>query len=1026
MKLNFITGKNRSDGTEYCIDKMLSYPLKKRIFYIVPEQFTLESEKALIKKRSSLLNIDVTSFNRLRFHLSAQAGKIEREFLDDEAKSMILRRITEGLELEIFKASSGKQGFLDSIEAVISEFYRFKITPSRLKENLAKLLSNAENTPFLKKMNEIALIYQAYDNFISEKYISSDTLLDIVAEQIKHTDIFDDAAVFIDGFNSFTSQEYAVIKEIFPFASSVTVSLCFDGKAEGVLSDPLSDPFFETKNTAVKLRKIFTEVFPEGGKITTVGTTAKCPKPPALKHLESSFFSYPPKIFGKAPNIRLISAINKKAEVSAVCDEILALTNNNLRYRHIAIILCDPSYTPLLKAALKARDLPDFTDSPAPIISHPCIRFILSLVKTAAAFRTKDILTLLKTGLTKISSEEACELENFAAEYGIDNYKWQMEFKNPYFENIREALTDIISPLINAVSQKSPPTVSKLNKALFASIEKSGFFTKYKDLMENEKDKIILSRHKQVWESAVSTFDKTEEFLGDVSVDLETYAKILESGFAKKTTATIPLYQDSITIGDINRSRLPDIKALFIIGANKGSLPKAFSDDGLLSDSERADLKEADMEIAADTKEQLSLEYLKIYQILTKPTERIYLTLSLGTNNGDSLEPSEIVEKLSTIYQTPVEVYPDAPTAPENTSVFEPVEQIPEELTDELLGTPLTLSASKLENYSKCPFSFFLKYALRLKENKDFDIDALDRGNLIHSLMEGFFKADPDPKNVTEQEISQKTAELLPPLIKETIPKLLDENGAISDSIIKYRLRLIQNIANTSLKAAVSQLKSGDFTPSDFEAAFGKDSALSPIDLGGGISLVGKIDRVDLCEKNGVSYIKITDYKGSAHSISETELKNGLTLQLPLYLLAYTEEKQKQHSADYRPAALIYFTYSDPVITDEKITSPEEAEKKRAEKFALSGIVSDAALPYLNNSDADFTKNLDVKTEEEFNAILKTAKEISFQKGKAIKSGSFPVRPYKFKDRDGCGFCPYSGICKIDLDKSKFKDISKP
>ncbi|MCD8238620.1 MAG: PD-(D/E)XK nuclease family protein [Clostridiales bacterium] len=1028
MELNFITGRSQAAGTEYCIDKMLSLPQSQRIFYIVPEQFTLESEKALVAKRNSLLNIDVVSFNRLRFHLSALDGKIDREFLDDEAKSMILRRITEGLSLELFKGLDGRQGFLDSIESVISEFYRFKISPSKLKENLSKLAPAPENTSFLKKMNEISAIYEAYDSFVSEKYIFSDSILDIVAEQIKHSSLFDGSAVFIDGFNSFTKQELGVIKEIFAFAESVSVSLCYEGKIDNTPSDPLTDPFYETKTTALKLRRIFTEVFPEGGKINTVETQYEDKKLPPFSHLEKYFFDYPPKVFkGGAPNIRQIAAVNKKAEVSAVCDEILSLTESNMRYRDIAIILCDTSYMPLLKSALKSRGLPDFTDTPLPISTHPCIRFILSLIKTAEAFHTRDILTLLKTELTKISAEKAYALERFAAEYGIEGFKWQSEFKNSYFEAIRKDITDMVSPLRELFAESKEAKVSDLNKALFECIEKSGFYGKYKTLAENETDPVLSSRHKQVWEQAVSTFDKAEEFLGDTSITLETFGKILESGFAKKSTATIPLYQDSITIGDVNRSRLPKIKALFIVGANKGSLPKAFPDDGLLSDSERAALKEMDMEIAADTKEQLSLEYLKIYQIMTKPSERLYLTYSLGTNEGGPLEPSEIVEKLITIFKTPVEVYSDKAISPENTDVFEPKEEIAPELTEKLLGTPLTLSASKLESYSQCPFSFFLTYVLRLKENKVFDIDPLDRGNIIHSLLEEFFKAYPDVNNIDEEKIDGVIASLMPELIKENCPKLLDDEGKVSEElpVMKYRLRLIEKIAAASVKAAVSQLKAGDFVPSEFEAAFGEDKPYKPIDLGDGISLVGKIDRVDICEKNGASYIKITDYKGSAHSVDSAEIANGTSLQLPLYLLAYTEEKKKEQGADFRPAALVYFTYKDPILTDNKITSAEEADACRKEKYELSGIVSNKAFAFLNKSDIGFTNKLEVKTEEELYEILKTAKDVSFLKGRELQKGFFPVRPYKYGNKDGCAYCPYDGICKINIDKSKFKDIEK-
>ncbi len=1033
MKLNFVLGKSGKGKTSYCIDEMLKAPLSKRIIYIVPEQFTLESEKKLTALRKSLINIDVVSFNRLRFHMAAETGSIRKEFLDDESKRMILRRLICGLSLKSLNISADKPGAIERIDSVISEFYRFGISCDILRRKLDEI--EAENKGFGEKMRDILAIYESYDSFISEKYISSDQILDYVAEKIKDSSLFDGSFVYIDGFNSFTAQEYRVISEILAYAEQTTVTLCMEKAVEKSEGDVLLDPFYETKKAYVRILGIFRELFPKEGRVKNIYPDFVPAKKEALRHMEREFFELTPRKYkAPSPEINIISGVNMRAEVSAVCNDICRLAENGVRYREMAVILCDPSYLPVFRNELKKRDIPDFTDGRTPVVSHPCAVFMLSLVNMLAYNLSSEyVFGFLKTELTDISRDDIMQLEKYALARGIDGYRWGYEFKDRHMESIRKKLMYIIEPMYESFAPSKEYTVSDINRKVFEVIDRAKFYKKYSPLTNDKGDRVLASRYKQVWEQVVSTFDKMEEFLGDQQVTLEEYAEILKTGFAGKSVATIPLYGDNIIIGDIERSRLPEIKAMFVLGAVRGSLPRKFDDDGLINDSERELMKEKGMELAAGSDELLSLEYLKIYQIMTKSSEYITISFPIGNNSGEKLEKSEIVEKIENMFNIETTVYGEEVNTPSRSDPFLPDEYLSEDLTKIIFGNETTLSSSRLDRYIKCPFSYFLKYILKLKEEKAFEINSLDKGNIMHGIMENFFRKTDGDYELSDEEIVRLVDEIMPEVLKENIPDIFGDENKLPENMLKlkYFCRVMEKTACTSLKAGIDQLKRGSFMPTEYEVSFGSKSEdmFPAIDLGSSIKLEGKIDRVDLYEKDNNIYVKITDYKSSVQTIDFTEIYNGLKLQMILYLKAYISERQKREGVGKKvsPSGLMYFTFRNP-MTDEDKTGIDKAKEFIANSFRPVGIISNdkeniAALE--NNGDKSYFKNLECVSEDKLNSIMDTGIKTAEKIGQDIRSGKIPVLPYEYKAQHGCDYCPYSGICKIDIDKSRKRVLKK-
>lgn len=68
----------------------------------------------------------------------------------------------------------------------------------------------------------------------------------------------------------------------------------------------------------------------------------------------------------------------------------------------------------------------------------------------------------------------------------------------------------------------------------------------------------------------MDVLQKAVEILGDAPMSLDTFARILSAGLEESSMGLIPPTADSLLVGDIERSRLPDIKALLVLGVNDG------------------------------------------------------------------------------------------------------------------------------------------------------------------------------------------------------------------------------------------------------------------------------------------------------------------------------------------------------------------------------------------------------------------------------------------------------------------------
>lgn len=1095
MSLRYIMGKPDTGKTTMCIDEIAKCDnMRERLFYIVPEQFTLESEKNLIDKKGSLININVLGFRHFAYYLISKMGTSGRAMLDDVGRAMLIRRIVLELKdkLEFYKNSADKQGFIDNIDMTVTELMQYSITAEKISETAESMKEgNLKN-----KLKDVKLIFEKYRDYMNREYIAGDGALEILAEYIKNS-IVKDSEVWIDGFKSFTPQENKVIEQLLKYCKRVNITFTINSPVTEYGNINSFDEQYEVKRAVTKITALARENNVEIEPVVFLNKTYRktCDE---IEFVKNNYFKYKFKPYEKeVNNIAVYKAGNMYDEIYKICSEIKSLVQyKGYRYKDIALITGNESYEKPLSIALKKYDIPSFLDGRREVSSHPLITFIIGAVDIIAyGWDNSAVFKMLKTGYSDIDFERIYSLENYVQAKGIDKYKWNREWKygfkeegresdkpdKKYITETKEMIFELVAPLNENFTAGKKANVREITEKLYKILESVNITEKLEKELREAKDKgdsAGAAFCEQIWKIVTDILDKMVQILGNEKVTMREYSKILGTGFNKATVGIAPTVQDCIIVGDMERTRLPDIKAMFVAGANEGNIPVKISERGVFTDEERLEMEESSMELAPGIVQMTNNGRLGIYMNIIKPCEFLVLSYPTGNIRGGSLNPSSLITKIESMFtklaetdigksNNDIETVLTGKNAAfdslikgvsqndESDFIKElynyysndeeygkklkaikygllsqiPKKYITERLLPEIWEQVLNrASVSKLEKFTSCPFKFYMEYILRAKEKDVYSIRSNDVGTLSHRVMEAF------SEYIREGGISWESTdrEYTDAFVESHMGEFIREmNTDIFESSRNSAiLGKIKEAVKYALWANVEQVKASKFKPENFEISFGRSNSPIPaieIEIDGGkiLKLNGVIDRVDkMINENGSVYVKIVDYKSSSKKLDINKIYNGLQLQLVMYMNAIAKGRGA------KAGGMFYFEVNEPkLIEDEKENlSPEDSMLKR---LALNGMYDESIEKELDFAYYEGTKGRsreivkilrDISekeskklTAEKMDELLKFSREAVRDIGNEMAKGNIEISPYKYgNEEDSCKFCPYGRVCDFE------------
>ena len=1091
MSLRFIYGKSGTGKTEFCFNQIKKLIDKnKKVYIITPEQFSFTAEKNLMSicGKKAVINAEVITFERMAYRIILEVGGILNNSITNVGKAMLLTNIIEKQKENLtFLGKSDKN--LDLIIRIITELKKNNITTDILEEK-----NNNIKDDYLKaKISDIKLLYTQFNKEISNKYLDDDDLLSIIKTKIKDSTMFKDSYIYIDEFAGFTKQEYGILEELLNIANEVNISICTDSLEYNHYLE--NDIFVENKKTVSKIKNIAEKNNVDILEPVYLSDIYRY-KSEELKYLADNLYSTNNNKYEKeCEDIKLFLANNSYSEIEYVANNIIELVrDNNYRYKDISIITKEVGeYVSLIKSIFSKYNIPVFIDEKKELNQNILVKYIISVLDIFSRSWSLDcVCNYLKIGFLDISNEDIFILENYCKKCGISGFKkftneWIIETDSKedleYLNNIREK---IVTPLLKFKNELGKfKTVREITTVLYAFLEdnniKEILLNKINEF--NKQGKLDLANiYNTSWELLINILDELVLILGEEKISFESYTNLLKVGFNNASLGKIPATLDEVIVGDVDRTRSGKKKAIFIIGLNDGKFPSINKNEGFINDDERIYLKENGIELAKTKKEQIYDENFNIYKAFSIAEEKFYLSYPASDNEGKGLRKSILVNKIKKIFpklkedsdivQTKtyisskditfdllllnlrkylngedidyvwLEIYKIYSEDEEYKEKLETrlkgiyysniAENINKENLDKLYSDVLRTSISKLESYKRCPFSYYLRYGLKLSDRTELKLEKLDTGTLMHDIIDDFFELLKEKnisvKDIEEDEINKIIEEILN-------SKLSLKQNYIFNSIPKYVVltKRLKKVIVRAIKYIINTLKYSDFKILGTEIEFGDNKQYEQIkinlDNGKRVEIIGKIDRVDIAENKDGRYIRIIDYKSSVKSIDLNEVVAGIQIQL----LTYLDAVSKKENADL--AGVLYFNLIEPVIkAKNKHLTEEQIEQEIRNNFKMNGLIlgdvnvvkmmdnnltvgNSNIIPAYIDKEGNLIKNKpSIIEKDEFKLLQNKIEKVIKQISEEIMSGEIGQKPiYLYKNkRTACEFCSYKAICGFD------------
>ena len=1096
MSLRLICGKAGTGKSDFCFEEIKKNIKKQeKIYMITPEQYSFTAEKKLLEKleTGATTNAEVLTFARMAYRVLSEVGGITKPSLSKAGRAMLIYDILEKEKTNLtFLGKSNKN--IELVETQLTELKKHSVSLDMLNN----AVNSVENRYLEEKLKDIILIYEKQEEKLKGKYIEENDRLEILADKLEESNLFNDAIFYIDEFSGFTKQEYKIIEKLLKVAKEVNVTITTDNL--DLNTNIEKDLFYESKKTADKLLYIARNNEIKCEKTMFMEKFYRF-KNKELIHLEENIQAIPYKKYEeKVENLSIFLAKNPYSEVEYVAKEIVKLIKNqNYRYRDIVVITKEiENYASLCKAIFNSYNIPVFIDEKKELSQNEFAKYILALLEIFSSnWSYEAVIQYLKIGFTNLSYEEIYEFENYCKKWGIKGSKWyknkwdfgeQDEDKKEKAQRMLIIREKVIEPLVKLKeSLAGSKKVGQMNLEIYNFLIENQIEEKIKQKQKRleEQGKIELAKEEELaWNIVMQVLEEMEALFSNDTISFEKYRELLKVGLSQVGLGKIPQTQDQVMVGSLDRTKSSSVKAIFIIGMNDGVFPSIQKQEGFLNDEDRRKLKEMKVELAKGTLENLYEDNYNIYKALTMAEEKLFFSYPSSNSEGGALRPSTYITKLKKIFvniKEESDLIENKFTIINESNAFEELinnlrkeneneeiddiwysiedyfaqkdewkdklksakqaityqnepEKIKEENISKLYGDTLVTSISKLEQYRSCPFSYYLKYGLKLKPEEEYKMQAIDTGTFMHEVIDEFFSL------IREKDLNLKCLE--DEQIEKIVEEIINEKLGLAKYYIftssdkfKVLTNKLKRVVIKSMKYIIDGLKNSDFEVFANELEFKRGKEYSPIlitlDDGKKIEITGKIDRIDLAKTEKGNYIRIIDYKSSVKNIDLNEVIAGLQIQLLTYLDAACNIEEVM------PAGVLYYSLIDPILKTDKKIDKEQIEEEMKKKFKMNGLIladvnvvkmmdkslssgASNVIPAYIDKEGNISKSKsNAITKEQFEDLRKYTNNIIKQIAKEMLSGDIKIEPYyqKKNKKTPCDYCEYKEICNFKENK---------
>ncbi|MBQ1186729.1 MAG: PD-(D/E)XK nuclease family protein [Clostridia bacterium] len=1049
--LEFLLGRACSGKTQEIINRVAEASKNGKAVLIVPEQFSFETERAVIKVSGAVNeNVTILSFAKMYDEILQSFGKGAAVCVSEFEKIILVKRALKAAEenLAVFAKYTNYNDFIVSLSDTIKDLKFAGVTSSELAVAAEQIGGSLG-----AKLKDIALVMSTYDALLENKYIDASDRLTKLYYELESLDYFKGKKVFFDSFSGFTGQQYKIIEKIFEQTKDVVFSFSCENPDNNSIS------VFYNTNYAVNHIKSLAR-----SRGVTEITFAKRDKNfyanSAMVHLEEVMHTEKKKSnFEANDNIQIISCENKRDEAIAAANIILKqVRENQYRFKDFIVVARNAEdYASYISRQCAINNIACFMDKSVKLASTPLGVYIATLLELAKSFSAENVLKLLKLGLSNFTVNEISEIEDYTYVWDIKGSDWKNEWEmsvkglktSEDYDFDQEALKRInvlrqkVYTLINSFKEQFKGTTEQKAKAIYNHLIDNGVdknLSKVCDEFEKENDSYYASVLKQSWDSTIMVLDSMCRALDANAESVIDFADAFNIAAQICEITNAPQMLDEITFGGADRIRPSKPKISIILGANQGVFPHHSKKNGILAASDKDKLSLCGIVLDDTIKSAVEENYL-VYSMLCCPTDKTYILYSKNSAGGEKLEPSSFVSKVldsfndvSTkpfILSSAGEFVPQTPHsafyeigrldeqgfADVNLSLAnyknyaEKIEKslhnsdeydfsISSDFTHKLFGKNIQIYATEFDTYHKCSLSYFLKHGLGAKKLEKADLNVLQRGTIAHYVLE----------KMVEKHRSDLGL-LNPAQISAEVDALIHEYMSMvrgADILMTARFAYLLNKIAESVKEIVrhiaNEFAQSKFVPKFCELTIGKKGNIPCIEYtlsdGSVASFGGKIDRVDVYNNN----VRVVDYKTGKMTFTLSDTLVGLNMQMLLYLYAVIKNGGDLIK-DPKPAGILYMPAK---------------KSKNTKTLKMNGIIlenEDVRTAMEKANEGKFVPKFkegseNYVSEETFKLIFDKIDKLMVNMGDSIIEGNFCANATDGATVKACTYCDFASICR--------------
>ena len=1055
--LTLLTGPDRIAGMNAVVERICRQAkagVSDQIL-IVPEQASFAAERMLCSMGGDTISrfSEVLSFTRLATRVFSVYGGVSEEYLDEGGRLLCLYLAAEQVKTQIkyFAAHLLRPEFLAQLGKMLEEFMTCCASPQQLLEAAGQMSGQQA-----QKLTELALLYESYLSVCKTGRADPVTRLTKLSQALLQEDYCAGKRFYLCGFSDFTGVQLEILDAILPQAD-VTVFLCAQAREASVFA--AGEQTVKTLSRMAARRNI---------EVVRQALQTRTDRPQALSFwLDHVLENGADRFDLPAPEVSAAQTKTCSQACELAAGVVQRLTAKGVRWRDIAVVCTSDAYLQTLSPMLDRAGIGAYFAGTVDILQKPLLQAVLSAMQAAGRFAFEDVLQYLKSGFSPLEMDACDRLEKYAYFWNIrgsqwldpwtrhpDGFgqEWTDEANERLFElNVwREGAIEPLRTLHNA--WRSGRTVSERLIALRKFLEQTNFpeiALEQTDALYRAGSTQAAQENEQLYDILIGAIEQAELVLGGQELELERFLQMFRMLLGRYKVGSIPATLDQVQVGGLDVMRSGEADYLLVLGADDGALPALSEPESLLSDLEREKLSKLGVTLSPSSEPRLERELGRTQLALQSAKRSVFLISGSEQPSYLLARTREILPGCQTLDAKAVFFVPDErslaaaairedgdwPLSPAALQAKRELEEklgfsftgLSRQTVQGLYGKKLSLSASRLDKFAACRYSFFLRYGLKCEPWRQASFDAPVFGTFAHYVLECTVRdvmAQGGFQTVSAQAVSS-IAKAHMDDYEEKFMRLDQQDGGRTDYLFRRNREEVSKIVSN----VADELRVSRFVPCDEELAFAKDGALPPVMVetpDGQAVLSGFVDRVDILDDGKSRYFRVIDYKTGRKDFDYSELLCGQGLQMLLYLFAIERARGGHIAAGRTPAGVLYVPGRIDMERLEPGGTEEELQKVRQKSLVRKGLLlqDEAVLQAMEPGDSPKFLPYQVKkgeltgslaTREQFRLLERFVSKSLQEQALQIFSGAVAPNPIvRGPSAPSCQYCDFQSACHFD------------